>query len=95
MTGRMKNEDAEHTVIYRADRIGGGNDGKKPDGIPDSFEAVIYYSVNNTRYGTVAASYQTFNLGPDKSDARTLRNSAVYTSSTGRWMEAVWMSIPD
>ena len=76
----MKNEDAEHTVIYRADRIGGGNDGKKPDGIPDSFEAVVYYSVNNTRYGTVAASYQTFNLGPDKSDARTLRNTASATA---------------
>lgn len=80
VTGRMKNEDAEHTVIYRADRIGGGNDGKKPDGIPDSFEAVVYYSVNNTRYGTVAASYQTFNLGPDKSDARTLRNTASATA---------------
>ena len=80
VTGSMKNEDAEHTVIYRADRIGGGNDGKKPDGIPDSFEAVVYYSVNNTRYGTVAASYQTFNLGPDKSDARTLRNTASATA---------------
>ncbi len=80
VTGRMENEDAEHTVIYRADRIGGGNDGKKPDGIPDSFEAVVYYSVNNTRYGTVAASYQTFNLGPDKSDARTLRNTASATA---------------
>ncbi len=80
VTGSMKNEDAEHTVIYRADRIGGGNDGKKPDGIPDSFEAVVYYSVNNTRYGTVAASYQTFSLGPDKSDARTLRNTASATA---------------
>ncbi len=80
VTGSMENEDAEHTVIYRADRIGGGNDGKKPDGIPDSFEAVVYYSVNNTRYGTVAASYQTFNLGPDKSDARTLRNTASATA---------------
>ncbi len=56
--GTMTKDGVEITVVYTLDNIGGGEDGKQPDGTPDKDEAVIYYVAEEN--GTVDPSFEKF-----------------------------------
>ena len=56
--GAMTKDGVEITVVYTLDNIGGGEDGKQPDGTADKDEAVIYYVAEGE--GTVDPSFKKF-----------------------------------
>ena len=85
------NDNVTVSVSYAIDNIGGGADGRGPDGIPDNQEAVVYYTSNNEVYGTVASNYQTFNLGSANASSTVTLSNTASTTAMSRTYFSNWM----
>ena len=85
------NDNVTVSVSYAIDNIGGGADGRGPDGIPDNQEAVVYYTSNNEVYGTVANAYQTFNLGSANASSTVTLSNTASTTAMSRTYFSNWM----
>lgn len=81
------NEPVVITVTYGLDEKGGGEDGKTPDGIPDSQQIIVYYTAENS-YGRVTPSFAKWNYtAAEKGESKhiTLTATAEVTVSRGRF----------
>lgn len=72
-------EDITITAVYGLDEIGGGNDQKQPDGIPDEYQATVTYRVVNGTW----------------SDGTELDRTEVFDLYSFDDVAAKWVQIPN
>ena len=73
----LKQVDSDHTieVVYAEDKLGGGEDGNKPDGTPDYRQVFVKYVAADGN-GVVTPSFDTFNLEVDE-NGKVMTNVAL------------------
>ena len=65
--GLLENGKVEFYAVWAEDKLGGGDDGESPDGIPDYKQLFVKYTSADSSLGSVSPACETFTLEVDES----------------------------